>query len=85
MKCGLRAIFHAWRLGDDDGMTGGRTNFCLESDFAAMGDEPFGAGAQIFFVLRLRGDAGEAEVIAQLGHEAGLVVFQVIKNDLHGA
>ena len=47
--------------------------------------EPFGAGAQIFFVLRLRGDAGEPEQFAQLGDEAGLVLFQVIKDNLHGA
>ena len=46
--------------------------------------EPFGAGAQIFFVLRLGGDAGEAEVFAQLRDEAGLVAFQVIEDDLHG-
>jgi hypothetical protein len=46
--------------------------------------EPAGAGAQILFVLRLRGDAGEAEVIAQLGHETGLVAFQVIEHGLHG-
>ena len=72
------------RLGNDDGMAGGRADFRFESDGAAMGDEPFGAGAKIFFVLRLRGDACEAEVIAQFGHEARLVLFQVIKNDLHG-
>jgi hypothetical protein len=49
-----------------------------------MSSEPAGAGAQILFVLRLRGDAGEAEKFAQLGHEAGLVAFQVIQNHLHG-
>jgi hypothetical protein len=46
--------------------------------------EPTGAGAQILFVLRLGGDAGEAEEFAQLGHEAGLVVFEVVEHDLHG-
>ena len=46
--------------------------------------EPFGAGAQILFVLRLGGDAGEAQILAQLGDKAGLVVFQVIKDGLHG-
>ena len=48
-----------------------------------MVHEPFGAGAQIVFVLRLRGDAGEAEVIAQFRHEAGLVFFQVFDNCFH--
>ena len=65
-------------------MAVGRAEFCLEPDLAAMVHEPFGAGEQIFFVLRLRGDAGEAEEFAQLGDEAGLVLFQVIKDDLHG-
>jgi hypothetical protein len=36
-------------------------------------------------MLRLRGDAGEAEQFAQFGDEAGLVLFQIIKDDLHGA
>ncbi len=47
--------------------------------------EPFGEGVKVFFVLRLRGDAGEAEQFAQLGHETGLIVFQIIKDNLHGA
>ena len=72
----LANFLRALRFGDDDGMSGGRADFCFESDFAAMVHEPFGAGAQIFFMLRLRGDAGEAEVIAQFRDEAGLVVFQ---------
>jgi hypothetical protein len=46
--------------------------------------EPSGAGAQIQFVLRLRGDAGKAEEFAQLGHKAGLVAFEIIEHDLHG-
>ncbi len=66
-------------------MSGGRTDFCVESDGAAMAHKPFGAGQQIFFMLRLRGDAGKPEQFAQLGDEAGLVLFQVIKDDLHDA
>jgi hypothetical protein len=65
-------------------MAGGRADFRVKSDGVAMGDKPFGAGAKIIFMLRLGGDAGEAEVIAQFGHEARLVLFQVIKDDLHG-
>jgi hypothetical protein len=65
-------------------MAGGRANPCLKADLAAMVRQPPGAGAQIFFVLRLRRDAGEAQKFAQLGDEAGLVAFEVIENDLHG-
>jgi hypothetical protein len=36
-------------------------------------------------MLWLGGDAGEAEKFAQLGHEAGLVAFQIIEHQLHGA
>jgi hypothetical protein len=36
-------------------------------------------------MLRLRGDAGETEQFAQLGDKAGLVLFQIIENNLHGA
>jgi hypothetical protein len=77
-------IFRPWRFGDHNGMAGGWADFCFQADLPAMGSEPSGAGAQILFVLRLRGDAGEAEKFAQLGHEAGLVAFQVIQNHLHG-
>ena len=65
-------------------MAGGRADARVEADLAAVFGEPFGAGAHILFMLRLGGDAGEAEVIAQLGHEAGLVAFQVIEHHLHG-
>ena len=65
-------------------MAPGRTDGRVESDLAAVSDQPFGTGAQILFMLRLGGDAGEAKVIAQLGHKAGLVAFQVIEHQLHG-
>ena len=81
----LARILCARSFCDDDGMSGGFGNFCFKADGAAMFREPFGAGEQILFMLRLRGDAGEAEQFAQLGDEAGLVLFQIIKDDLHGA
>jgi len=80
----VRFAFHARCFGEHDGMASGRADFCFQPDLAAMFHEPFGAGEQILFVLRLRGDAGETEQFTQLGHEAGLVVFQIIKDDLHG-
>jgi hypothetical protein len=65
-------------------MAGGGAQARVEADVPAMIYEPGGAGAQILFMLRLGGDTGKAEVIAQLGHEAGLVAFQVIEHGLHG-
>ena len=73
-----------WRFGDDDGMAVSRADFCVKADLPAMLRQPIGAGVQILFVLRLGGDAGEAQEFAQLGHEAGLVAFEVIENQLHG-
>ena len=84
MKCGLRDFSGAWRFGDDDGMAGGRADSGVEADLAAMIGQPIGAGVHVLFVLRLGGDAGEAEKFAQLGHEAGLVAFQIIEDELHG-
>jgi len=72
------------RFGDDDGMAGGGAQARIEADLPAMVHEPSGAGAHVLFVLWLHGDAGKAEVIAQFGHEAGLVAFQVIEHSLHG-
>ena len=49
-----------------------------------MVHKPAGAGAHILVMLRLRGDAGEAQVIAQFRDEAGLILFQIIEHELHG-
>jgi hypothetical protein len=57
----------------------------MEADVLAMFGQPAGTGLQILFMLRLGGDAGEAEELAQLGHEPGLVAFQIIEHQLHGA
>ena len=84
MKCGLRDPLDARCFGDDDGMAGGRAQARVEADVPGMVHEPSGAGAHVLFMLRLGGDAGKAEVIAQFGHETGLVAFQVIEHDLHG-
>jgi len=72
------------RFGDDDGMAGGWVHARLKADLPGVVNEPGGAGAHVLFMLWLGGDAGEAEVIAQFGHEAGLVAFQVIEHGLHG-
>ena len=49
------------RFGEHDGMAVRVAEFCFQPDLVAMAHEPFGAGEQIFFMLRLRGDAGEAK------------------------
>ena len=66
-------------------MAVGRAHARVEADVAAVFGEPFGAGAQVLFMLGLGGDAGKAKVIAQLGHKTGLVAFQIIEHQLHGA
>jgi hypothetical protein len=55
-----------------------------QADLQAMLHEPVSAGAQVIFVLRLRRDTGKAQKFAQLGQEPRLVLFQVVKNGLHG-
>jgi hypothetical protein len=71
-------------FGEHDGMAGGRANPCIEADVAAMIGKPPGAGAQIFFMMWLRGDAGKAQKYAQFGDKAILVAFQVIEHNSHG-
>ena len=85
LRRGKARGFGAGRFGDDDGMSPGRADTGVETNLAAMIGEPGGAGLQILSMLRLGGDTGEAEEFAQLGHEAGLVAFQIIEYQLHGA
>ena len=80
---GLAGAGGARGFGDDDGMAGGGAHLGGEADAAAMGGEPFGAGEQVFFVGRLRGDAGETEIFKQLREEAFPVGFKVIDNLVH--
>ncbi len=61
-----------------------RANPRVEADVLAMRHEPFRAGEQILLVLRLRGDAGKAQVVAKFREKTFLVLFQVIENRLHG-
>jgi hypothetical protein len=76
-------IFCASGFGNDDGMTVRRTKPRVKADLLAMRHEPFRAGEQILFVLRLGGDAGKAQVIAKLGEEPVLMLFQKMQNGLH--
>jgi hypothetical protein len=64
-------------------MAGGGTKARVEADGFAVAHEPLGAGLHILGVLRLRGDAGEADVIAEFVNEALLVALQVIQGQLH--
>ena len=61
---------------------------CAEAGFqpdgAAVTDQPFGAGMEIILVLGLGGDARQTKIIAQFRHKPGLILFQIIKYQLHG-
>ena len=48
-----------------------------------MLDQPTGGGLEVFAVMALGGDAGEAQVIAKLEHESRLVFLEVIQHVLH--
>ena len=65
-------------------MAVGWANLRFQAYLPAMIGEPFRARGQAFLVLWLRRDAGEAQELAQLGDETGLVAFEVIEHDLHG-
>ncbi len=63
------------RFGQNNWMAFRRTYFRVQSDLPAMSHQPLRAGAHVFLVLRLRRDAGQPEIVAQLGHKTGLVLF----------
>ncbi len=71
--------------GDDRGMTGGRANLGFEADSFAMFDKPLCAGCHIRFVIRLRGDAGKSEVLAQFVEKALFILINVFQNGVHSA
>src|SRR5207245_2071541 len=70
-------------FGDDDGMAGGGAKAGAQSDFIAMAQEPVGAGGHVLAMLRLGGDAGEADIINQFPDETGLIVAQVTNYFVH--
>lgn len=76
--------FDGRRLGRDDGVAVGGMDFGFQADLLAMRREPLGAGEEIRRVLGLGGDAGETEILAELGEEPLLVLLQVIQDSLHG-
>lgn len=78
------SCFPARRFSQHDGMAGGWTHFRLQPDLPAMCGQPVRAGDHVAFMLRLRGDAGEAQKFAQFRDKAGLVAFEVIEHSLHG-
>ena len=61
----------------------GGTKARLQADFFAMRHQPFGAGDQIAAVGRLGGDAGKANVIAELCEKTRFVLFKIIEGGLH--
>ena len=63
-------------FGDDNRVAFRRANTGVQADFPAVRHQPFGAGEQIFLVLRLGRDAGEAQVVAQFRDEAAWFCFR---------
>ena len=74
----------AWRPGDDDGVAVRRAKVCLQSNLAAMRGEPSGASLQVLAMLRLGGNAGKADVVAEFTDESGLVLVEIVNDRLHG-
>ena len=75
--------FWARRSRDDHGMAFRWHHFGIEADLVAMRHEPRGAGAHVGRVLGLGRDAGEAQVVAQFGEAAFLILFQVVEDGVH--
>ena len=75
--------FGARRFGQHNGMAVGRAEARVEPDVFAMLDEPRRARGQVLPVLGLRGDAGEADVIAQLAYEASLMALEIFQYRFH--
>ena len=71
------------RFCDDDRIPVGRTKPSVETDALAIFKHPFGTSLEVGLMLRLGGDAGETEVIAQLVNGTSFVFFEVIKDSLH--
>src|SRR5947207_7405359 len=71
------------RVRHDDRVAVGRAEPRVQADGLAMLDQPTGGGLEVFAVMALGGDAGEAQVIAKLEHESRLVFLEVIQHVLH--
>jgi len=70
-------------FGDDDGMAGGGAKPRAQADFVAMAQEPGGARSHVLAMLRLGGDAGEADILNQLPDETGLIIPQITNYFFH--
>ena len=79
----LVGLARSSRGGDNDWMPSRLAETCREPDIPAMGNKPLGALHQIPGVALLRGDAGEAQVLAKLAKEPFLMALQVGGDRLH--
>src|SRR6185369_12438593 len=70
-------------FGDDDRVSLGRAEARIEADILGVVDDPFGAGLEVGTMLRLGGNAGEPDIIAELVDEARLIGPQVVGDALH--
>ena len=69
--------------GHYDRMALRHAQFCIKADLPAMIDKPFGAGDQIFFVLWLRGNAGDFKKFRKFRDESRPVLFEIVEDGLH--
>src|SRR5688572_29741447 len=78
-----RTFCAMWSFRDDDRIAAGAVDARVETDVSAVIVNPARARSNILFVMSLRRDAGEANVLAQLAHEAFAVLLQIIQGCLH--
>ncbi len=64
-------------------MAGGGAKAGAEADFIAMPEKPGGASGHVLAMLRLGGDAGEADVFNQFPDETGLIIPQIANYFFH--
>jgi len=76
-------FFRAVGLGKDDGVAVGGAKAGFEADLLAVFNEPGGAANHVFAVGGLRGDTGEADVIAEFAHKPFPVCAEIIQNNIH--
>jgi hypothetical protein len=65
-----RAIGCAGRPCDDDRIALGGAQTGFEANLLAMSHQPFGAGLEVWSMLRLGGDAGKTNVLAEFVDKA---------------
>ncbi len=69
--------------GQDDGVAAGGMHLGVQTDLLAVLQQPCGTGDEIALVLRLGGDAGESDIVAEVLKEPLLILIQILQNFFH--